>query len=413
MCGIFGWQLKKNQKLSAEQRMVVAVLLGKLNEERGTDSFGWYDHDTGEIARGVGRIGPQAMKMARHDSLIGHTRKSTTGAITIENAHPFVYGDIVGAHNGIIHNHDDLNKAREAAGFKKFEVDSQHIFAALDEKWDISNCSGYGSIEWTEKKRPGEIFLCRLSNYADLAIAATAHGTFWSSDDKHLKESLLLAGIKHSFYTVKPEKIIMLQNGDCFQLKEELCLKSYQQSPGVYGSRIIRDARGWMDWREKAAEAGGQRDFFRRLSKKERKRLIKESNEKRRRLQGGSYLDRKLLKYGDVCPCGALVGAGEEHNRWCDLPVNSPTKSDAQVISVCFQCEGVNEHEKWCDKHPDYNKKPTGFTNLIEIKGVKIGEKVVCEGCYEEPDMDGYCQRGHGKVVYVGDAVDTTPNFQS
>lgn len=393
--------------------MVVAVILGKLNEERGTDSFGWYDHDTGEIARGVGRVGPQARLMAKHDSLIGHTRKSTTGASTIENAHPFVYGDIVGAHNGIVHNHDELNKAREAAGFKKFEVDSQHIFAALDEKWDISNCAGYGAIEWTEKSKPGDIYLCRLSSYSDLAIAATAYGTFWSSDDRHLNEALLLAGVKHKFYTIKPEKVIQIAGGDCFQLKEELCLKSYNSTP-AYGSRMIRDVRGWMDWRDRLEQSEGQRDFFRRLSKKERKRLIRESNEKRRKSRGESSSDSKLLKYTDICSCGSWVGDGQPHQRWCEHYKNQATKSDAVVMSLCFMCEGVNEHEVWCDKHPDYKQKQIGFVNNIETKGVRINDKVVCINCYEEPDQDGYCQRGHGKVVYVGETVsDVTPNFQS
>ena len=37
-------------------------------------------------------------------SIIGHTRAATTGAVTTRNAHPFSYGSIIGAHNGIIDN---------------------------------------------------------------------------------------------------------------------------------------------------------------------------------------------------------------------------------------------------------------------------------------------------------------------
>ena len=63
--------------------------------------------------------------------LMGHTRFGTHGENTPGNAHPFAfthptYGDLVGTHNGMIYNHDEL-LATEA----KYESDSANLFFAL------------------------------------------------------------------------------------------------------------------------------------------------------------------------------------------------------------------------------------------------------------------------------------------
>jgi predicted glutamine amidotransferase len=60
---------------------------------------------------------------------LGHNRAATKGAVNEVNAHPFVSGHIVGAHNGTLSpsSHRELD---EASG-EKHEVDSQSIFAAI------------------------------------------------------------------------------------------------------------------------------------------------------------------------------------------------------------------------------------------------------------------------------------------
>lgn len=61
---------------------------------------------------------------------IGHNRAATKGSINDDNAHPFHYNTVVGAHNGTlrgVHRLEDGNK---------FDVDSQAIFNSLD-KYDV------------------------------------------------------------------------------------------------------------------------------------------------------------------------------------------------------------------------------------------------------------------------------------
>jgi hypothetical protein len=70
--------------------------------------------------------------MSAHNScaFIGHNRAATRGEINHTNAHPWRFGNIVGAHNGTIwpYCHKDLNKELG----EDYPVDSMAIFAAID-----------------------------------------------------------------------------------------------------------------------------------------------------------------------------------------------------------------------------------------------------------------------------------------
>jgi hypothetical protein len=60
---------------------------------------------------------------------LGHNRSATTGAKNAYNAHPFQFGDIVGAHNGTL-DRTSWTRLEDAVG-EQFDVDSAAVFCAL------------------------------------------------------------------------------------------------------------------------------------------------------------------------------------------------------------------------------------------------------------------------------------------
>ena len=246
MCGIGGWSLEKAE-LTKEQHIILKTLLSVHNESRGQQSWGAYSPEGGTV-KGLGSITKGVYKFYDKDLGAIHTRHSTHGAVTIENSHPFEIGDIVGAHNGVLSGHSELN----AKYGRDFAVDSMHLIAHLSEGKPFNDIVGYGAIWYFDKKHPNRIYICRLSG-GELSVAGIGKdvdctkGIVFSSDERHLTHALEAIGVEHFLFKVEAERVYYIENGEIFRTQKKLEL-------GVKTTSYVHH-----DWRDGAVDRGSLR----------------------------------------------------------------------------------------------------------------------------------------------------------
>lgn len=125
----------------------------------------------------------------RFQILMGHTRFAThDNADRDDCAHPFKYGPVIGAHNGMITNWWEVQQKLDV----KCKVDSEVVFAGLathdDPQETLDLLDGYWALTWM---RNGQLFVCR-SGEAPLSMAYVSEWQclFWNSEDHVLKRVL-------------------------------------------------------------------------------------------------------------------------------------------------------------------------------------------------------------------------------
>lgn len=236
MCGIWGFDLPDGGPVTPKQRELLAYALGAVNDIRGGDSWGAaIVNGSFEIRRGLGETWKdkdfRSLDLTSAHALLGHTRRATTGKPTIENSHPFEIGDYIGVHNGIISNHDELNRKHN----RNFDVDSMHIFAHLDEQLDLKELKGYGAIGFMVKPDLHQIYLCRFWT-GELAVrgigdSKASKGVIWSSSKLALQDACRYAGIE-TFEFAEPsgERLYSVHDGAFWQLPQKLELGTISYS---------------------------------------------------------------------------------------------------------------------------------------------------------------------------------------
>ena len=144
MCGIVGFTGKQQ---------AAPVLLDGLSklEYRGYDSAGLAVREgeaLAEVVKATGKLKNLAEKTAYGQALpgtcgIGHTRWATHGEPTQINAHPHVSGnakgsasgpvesDVVGVHNGIIENYEELRSKLMSNGYEFYSTTDTEVAVKL------------------------------------------------------------------------------------------------------------------------------------------------------------------------------------------------------------------------------------------------------------------------------------------
>lgn len=204
MCGIAGWIL--DEKPSTE---FVLMLMSNM-ETRGHQSFGFYNGELNSVSRHVGAI-TDTLKASDLQFAHGffHTRHATTGDIIADNSHPFEVSDIIGAHNGMVYNHKELNLKFN----RTCEVDSEHIFFHIKDGLPMSDLDGYGAIEYVQSGR----YYIAACNDGELVCAMLENGIVWASTKDAIESACFQSGyiIKH-YYQIDEEIVYEVRKSGLF-----------------------------------------------------------------------------------------------------------------------------------------------------------------------------------------------------
>lgn len=221
MCGIAGFFLREE----ADSNAIAAVMLDRI-EHRGKDATGiaWWgladdDNKLVPISEGVGKptvwhqkapvparqfVKSMAIPTDAKIALM-HTRASTQGSPQVnDNNHPIIVADtIIGVHNGMIRNDEELWKAI-GKDLRAAEVDSEVIFGALyalvqgkqgEKKYGdtLRRLEGGAAVAWVDTREVNRLNIARVKN-SPLIIGWTEAGSMFFGSTKVTVEAAAKAG---------------------------------------------------------------------------------------------------------------------------------------------------------------------------------------------------------------------------
>jgi len=204
MCGIAGYSLSSR---SAVDRTLAAQSLLAGIAERGADAVGYAHRRAGHYAVVTKQRTPASQLLERIDvpqaatELLVHVRDYTKGHPSITaNNHPVRHGPVIGIHNGIILNDDELLAPHTCARSEpRMTVDSEAIFCLAAHSHNdpraLEDLHGSLAAAWLDARVPETVFAARGAG-RPLWIGAGKHEIFFASTRVALEVVERYAGVK-------------------------------------------------------------------------------------------------------------------------------------------------------------------------------------------------------------------------
>lgn len=213
---------------------IAATLMPALVRQ-GPHAYGWMTYNAMDVGpesdglyfeKHVGRSDTEdAWKRFMYDVdpkatwFVGHTRFATHGdPKDIRNDHPIPHGNILGVHNGVLSNHEDILKVTGREDDETL-VDSEAIFAAVN-KWGPSKglrrVRGNMVSIFTDRRKPHLLKIARTHG-RQLTIGVTTKGNLIGASDQSALH-LLEPDIRFDhFTTISENRLLVIRDGKIIQ----------------------------------------------------------------------------------------------------------------------------------------------------------------------------------------------------
>jgi asparagine synthetase B (glutamine-hydrolysing) len=187
MCGIAGYSLRSRSNV--ERTLAAQALLAAI-AERGADAVGY-------AYRAQSEKYPTVVKQA--------------------NNHPVRHGPIVGIHNGIITNDDELLAPHSCARAEpRMTVDSEAIFAVAahsrNDPRALENLRGAMATAWIDEREPDTLFLARGAG-RPMWLGEGRESVFFASTEGALGVVERYCGLRLRKREVKHGTLLAVRNG--------------------------------------------------------------------------------------------------------------------------------------------------------------------------------------------------------
>src|SRR6476469_2149713 len=222
MCGIAGYSL--SARSGVDRTLAAQALLAGI-ADRGADAVGYAyrgGHDTYPVITkqrtAASRLLERIAVPEHADELLIHVRDYTKGHPSIPaNNHPVRHGPVVGIHNGIITNDDELLAPHSCARAEpRMTVDSEAIFAlaahSRNDARALEHLRGAMATGWLDEREPGVVFLARGSG-RPLWIGEGRDGVFFASTKLALEVLERTVGIRLKKRELGQGRLLALADG--------------------------------------------------------------------------------------------------------------------------------------------------------------------------------------------------------
>jgi glucosamine 6-phosphate synthetase-like amidotransferase/phosphosugar isomerase protein len=222
MCGIAGYSL--SARSGVDRTLAAQALLAGI-AERGADAVGYAYRGGQDTYPVVTKQRTPASSLLDRISvpdhaneLLVHVRDYTKGHPSVPaNNHPVRHGPVVGIHNGIITNDDELLAPHSCARAEpRMTVDSEAIFAlaahSQNDPRALEAIAGSMATAWLDQRDPGTVFAARGVG-RPLWLGRGRNEVFFASTRRALEIASEFTGVRLRMSELRDGTFLALRDG--------------------------------------------------------------------------------------------------------------------------------------------------------------------------------------------------------